>query len=329
MISVAFFSFRTYEKVFFNDLNAKEFSVQFFSETLTSHNYALAKGSDVVCCFVNDCLNAAVLKDLAASGLKAIVLRCAGFNNIDLQTAKSLNIRVLRVPAYSPFAVAEHAVALMLTLNRKTHKAYNRVREGNFSIEGLMGFDIHGATVGVVGTGKIGEAFCRIMLGFGAQVLAFDLNKNKHLEETGVKFVDFDEVLERSDILSLHLPLNDKTHHLVQDATIRKMKSGVMLINTSRGGLIDTKAAIRGLKSGKIGSLGIDVYEEEEGLFFYDHSEEVILDDVLLRLMSFPNVLITSHQGFLTKQALENIAQTTRHNLAHFAQGFLAENVVV
>lgn len=238
-----------------------------------------------------------------------------GFNNVDLEAAREFGMQVCRVPAYSPQAVAEHAVAMILTLNRKTHKAYNRVREQNFSLNGLLGFDMHGKTVGVLGTGNIGKAFCKIMIGFGCRVLAFDIQRDSELEKMNVEYLPLDQVFSKSDILSLHCPLNDTTRHIVNEQSIASMKKGVMLINTSRGALIDTKAAIGALKSKHIGYLGIDVYEQEEKIFFRDLSATIIEDDIIQRLMSFPNVLITAHQAFFTEEALQQIASTTLNNI--------------
>ncbi len=266
-------------------------------------------------------MNAQVIEVLAKKGVKVIALRCAGFNNVDLQAAKANGIEVCRVPAYSPEAVAEHAVAMLLTLNRKTHKAYNRVREQNFSLNGLLGFDVHNKTVGVVGTGNIGKAFCKIMLGFGCKVIANDVAVNQELETIGVEFVSLPEILKRSDIISLHCPLNDETRHIINSNSIAWMKKGVMLINTSRGGLIDTKAVIDALKLKQIGYLGIDVYEQEEKLFFRDLSANIIEDDTIQRLTSFPNVLVTAHQAFFTAEALQQIADITLNNINDLMAG--------
>lgn len=321
---IAFFSFRQYEKPFYQ---WGDFSPQFFEESLNEGNCKLAQGFPIISCFVNDRLNRQVLERLAAKGLRLIALRCAGFNNVDLLTAQKLNIKIVRVPAYSPYAVAEHAVALILSLNRKIHKAYNRVREGNFSIEGLTGFDLHGTIIGVLGTGKIGMAFSRIMKGFGCNLMGYDPFKNPDFESIG-EYKSLEEILRNSDIVSLHLPLASQTHHLIDGEKIEKMKKGVMLINTSRGGLVDTKAVVNGLKSGKIGGLGLDVYEEEEGLFFQDHSLDILQDDILARLLTFNNVLITSHQAFLTSNALKNISDTTYQNILNFLNGKVLPNEV-
>lgn len=293
----------------------------FIEPRLTETTAPLADPFGAICCFVNDEISAGVLEQLAAGETRMIALRCAGYNNVDLPKANELRIRVARVPAYSPYAVAEHAVGMILTLNRKYHKAYNRVREGNFSIDGLLGFDLFGRTVGVVGTGKIGQLFAKILHGFGCEIIAYDIHLAPECLEMGVSYVELDELFIRSDIISLHCPLTAETRHLVNAGTIEKMKAGMMLINTSRGGLVDSKAAIDGLKSGRIGYLGIDVYEEEADLFFENKSETVIQDDVFTRLVTFPNVLVTGHQGFFTRNALEAIAQVTVENLQQFAAG--------
>ncbi|MGY0650055.1 MAG: 2-hydroxyacid dehydrogenase, partial [Paraglaciecola chathamensis] len=281
-----------------------------------------------VCVFINDCLNANVLSGLKSKGVKIIGLRSAGFNHVDLATAKKLGLIVTRVPAYSPYAVAEHAVALLMTLNRKIHRAHNRVREGNFSLNNLLGFDIHGKTVGVIGTGKIGQIFSKIMLGFGCHVLAHDVETNAECIAAGVNYVSLNDLLSRSDIISLHCPLNDETHHLINEDAINLMKPMVTLINTSRGKLIDTKAVIKALKAQRISLLGLDVYEEEEVLFFDDFSSSVIQDDVFARLLTFPNVLVTSHQAFFTQEALTRIAHVTLQNISEFEQNGVIQNGV-
>ena len=315
MMKIIFFSAQIYDKDFFNKNNENQkFELVYHESQLTEKTVGLIDEADAVCVFVNDTLNAAVCNQLALKGIKIVALRCAGFNNVDLEAAKANGLKVCRVPVYSPEAVAEHSLALILTLNRKTHKAYNRVREQNFSLYGLEGFNLHGKTVGVIGTGHIGKVFCRMMLGLGCKVLAFDLIANKEMEAIGVEYHPLIEVL-KADIISLHCPMNNQTKHLINDETIALMKKGVMLINTSRGGLIDTKAAIEGLKSGQIGYLGIDVYEQEDHLFFRDLSNTVIQDDAIRRLMSFPNVLVTAHQAFFTDEALSQIATTTLNNV--------------
>lgn len=327
-MKIAFFSTKSYDRKFF-DRYVSTHQIVYFDAPLNKHTVNLVVGFDAVCVFVNDKLNSYIITELKKHGIKLIALRCAGFNNVDLVSAKENGITVVRVPAYSPYAVAEHAVALILTLNRKTHKAYNRVREGNFSLERLIGFDLHGKTVGVIGTGKIGQVFCDIMLGFGCNVIAFDLMENKELAAKGVLYLPLIELLERSDIISLHCPLNEQTKKIISKQTIEMMKDGVMLINTSRGGLIDTAAVIHALKTGNIAYLGLDVYEQEEKLFFNDLSENVIQDDMILRLLGFPNVLITSHQGFFTEEALTQIAETTLSNIDAFESGKTLKNVVV
>jgi D-lactate dehydrogenase len=315
-MKIAFFSAQVYDKQFFTaHNNAYGFEIDYFEAPLTMQTVELVNQTDAVCVFVNDKLNEELLAILAKKGVKIIALRCAGFNNIDIEAAKKLGIRVCRVPAYSPASVAEHAVAMILTLNRKTNKAYNRVREQNFSLDGLLGFNLSGKKVAVIGTGKIGIAFAKIMLGFGCEVHAFDLIANKELEALGVSYASLLEVIKEADIISLHCPLNEQTRHLVDDNFFAHTKKGVMIINTSRGGLIDTHQAIEALKTGHIGYLGIDVYEQEENLFFRDLSSAIISDDTIQRLMSFPNVLITAHQAFFTKEALDHIANTTLDNI--------------
>lgn len=327
-MKIAFFSTQPYDKEYFERYNYQH-EILFFEASLNEQTVKLAGSCTAVCVFVNDQLNAAVISSLAKTGTKIIALRCAGFNNADTTAAKENHITVVRVPAYSPHAVAEHALALIMTLNRKTHKAYNRVREGNFSLNRLTGFDLYGKTVGVIGTGKIGQCFCHIMLGFGCNVLAFDLIANKDLEAAGVEYLPLVQVLKQSTIVSLHCPLTDQTKHLVNKDTLDIMRNGAMLINTSRGGLIDTNAVIDALKKGKLGYLGIDVYEQEEKLFFHDLSENIIEDEMILRLLSFSNVLITAHQGFLTDEALTQIALVTLQNLADFEQGKNLDNKIV
>ncbi|OGI11187.1 MAG: hydroxyacid dehydrogenase [Candidatus Margulisbacteria bacterium GWF2_35_9] len=328
-MEIAFFDSKPYDIESFNSINKSfGFSIKYFRPKLTPETAVLAKGYPVVCVFVNDTLNQEVIDLLYANGTKLIALRCAGYNNVDFKYAFN-KILVVRVPAYSPYAVAEHAVALMLGLNRKTHKAYNRTRESNFNINGLLGFDLNNKTCGIIGTGKIGAILAKIMMGFGMNVLAYDTFPNKKLaEEIGFKYADLDKIYEKSDIISLHCPLTNETKQIVNSESINKMKQGVMLINTSRGQLVDTKALIQGLKSGKIGSAGLDVYEEESEYFFEDFSDRIITDDVLARLLSFNNVLITSHQAFFTKEALENIATTTLTNIKDFSEGKILTNEI-
>ncbi|MGY0627634.1 MAG: 2-hydroxyacid dehydrogenase, partial [Paraglaciecola chathamensis] len=301
---------------------------RFIEAHLNENTVNLITDETAVCVFINDCLNANVLSGLKNKGVKFIALRSAGFNHVDLATAKKLGLIVTRVPAYSPYAVAEHAVALLMTLNRKIHRAHNRVREGNFSLNNLLGFDIHGKTVGVIGTGKIGQIFSKIMLGFGCHVLAHDVETNAECIAAGVNYVSLNDLLSRSDIISLHCPLNDETHHLINEDAINLMKPMVTLINTSRGKLIDTKAVIKALKAQRISLLGLDVYEEEEVLFFDDFSSSVIQDDVFARLLTFPNVLVTSHQAFFTQEALTRIAHVTLQNISEFEQNGVIQNGV-
>ena len=324
----AVFSTKQYTKSHFEEAN-KTFGHElvFFEPQLNQSTAPLARGFTAICAFVNDELDAETLRILAAGGTKVIALRSAGFNHVDLEVAEELGMTVVRVPAYSPYAVAEHTVALLLTLNRKIHRAYNRVRENNFALDGLVGFDIHGRTVGIIGTGTIGAITAKIMHGFGCRILAYDLYENPQCEEF-VGYTTLDDIFRTADIITLHCPLTPETHHLIDSEAIAKMKKGVVILNTSRGALIDAKAAIKGLKSGKIGYMGLDVYEEEGDLFFEDLSDKVIQDDVFARLVSFPNVLVTGHQAFLTREALENIAGTTLSNLRDVEQGVECVNRV-
>jgi D-lactate dehydrogenase len=314
---ISFFSTQSYDKSFFEKYNADfGFELEFFEVQLNSRTINLMQNTAIVCVFVNDVVDAEVIEKLAENGVKIIALRCAGFNNVDLIAAKKAGIRVCRVPSYSPEAVAEHAMAMILTLNRKTHKAYNRVREQNFSLNGLLGFDLHGKTVAVIGTGNIGKAFAKIVLGFGCKVLAFDINKDHEMEGLGVHYETLENIFKWSDIISLHCPLNDNTKHMINKSSLSQMKDNIMLINTSRGALINTTDIIEALKDAKVGYLGIDVYEQEEKLFFKDLSEDIIQDDDIQRLMSFPNVLVTAHQAFFTNEALTQIATTTFENVS-------------
>ncbi|HEY9648121.1 MAG TPA: 2-hydroxyacid dehydrogenase [Chroococcidiopsis sp.] len=330
-MKVAVFSTKEYDRQFLTAANASVGHELVFIETQLNHHTAvLAADFSVVCPFVNDQLNAATIEILAAQGTGLLALRSAGFNHVDLKAAAAHGIQVVRVPAYSPYAVAEHAVALILTLNRKTHKAYNRVREGNFAIDGLLGFDLHGRTVGVIGTGKIGMIFAQIMRGFGCQVLGYDAYPNPTFEAIGqARYTTLPELLTQSDIISLHCPLIPETLHLIDEKAIAMLKPGAMLINTSRGALVDTEAVVQGLKSRKIGALGLDVYENESDLFFEDMSAEIIQDDVFERLLAFPNVLVTGHQAFFTEDALRNIAETTLSNITDFEQGRPCPNAVI
>lgn len=322
-MKIAFFSSQPYDEFFFNQENQSyHFTIEYFETHLGPHSVKLAHGFDAICVFVNDKLNDEVLTELVKCGVKWIALRCAGFNQLNLARAKELGLKVCRVPAYSPHAVAEHAVAMILTLNRKTHKAYQRVKEQNFSLNGLLGFDLHGKTVGVIGTGKIGTVFAEIMLGFGCQVVSYDPTENQTLLNRGVKSVSMAELLAHSDIISLHCPLiQGHTHHLIDLAAMKTMKTGAMLINTSRGGLVDTAAVIQGLKDKKLGSFGMDVYEQEDRLFFKDLSNSIITDDLIQRLISFPNVLVTAHQAFFTHEALTQISKETLESLDLYAHG--------
>jgi D-lactate dehydrogenase len=323
MAKIAFFDTHPFERKTFDLANTDlGHSISYFETRLTSQTAELAEGHSVVCAFANDKLDAATLTVLKAVGVRLIALRSAGFNHVDLVAAGALGLPVVRVPKYSPYSVAEHAVCLVLALNRKIHRAYARVREMNFSLDGLVGFDLHGRTFGVIGTGKIGSVVARIMSGFGCSVLAYDLTPNEGLvSKYGVKYTTLSDLFAKSDIISLHVPLLPETKHLIDEEALSLMKAGVFLINTGRGALIDTKALIRHLKSGHIGAAGLDVYEEEENVFFKDLSDQILQDDQLARLLTFPNVLVTSHQGFLTRDALENIASTTLKNITDFEQG--------
>ena len=329
-MKIAMFSTKPYDEEYFGKFQGSfDFDLDFFETHLDPSTASLTKGYDGVCVFVNDDINEETIEMMHQNGVAIIALRCAGFNNIDLEAAKKHNLKVVRVPAYSPEAVAEHTTALMLTLNRKTHKAYNRVREGNFSLHKLMGFNLHNKTVGVIGTGKIGVAFCRILLGFGCKIVAYDLYPSDELVQLGVAYKSLDDVFKDSDIISLHCPLTKETMHLIDKDSIALMKTGVMLINTSRGELIKTADVIDGLINRKIGYLGIDVYEQEEELFFKDLSEDIIQDDDILRLNSFPNVLITSHQAYFTGEAMEEIALTTLENIKAFKNGEKLQNEII
>jgi len=328
-MKIAVFSTKPYDREFLEAANAEpKHALRFFEPHLRPETSALAAGSEVACAFVHDQLDAAVLRRLAEGGTRLIALRCAGFNHVDLEEAERLGLAVTRVPAYSPHAVAEHAVGLILALNRKIHRAHARVREGNLALEGLMGFDLHGQTAGIIGTGKIGAVFAKIMNGFGCRLLAYDPVRNPDCEGLGVRYVGLAELFPEADLISLHCPLTPETHHLVNRDAIKQMKRGVMLINTSRGAVIDTKAVIEALKSGRIGALGLDVYEEEADLFFEDLSNRVIQDDVFARLLTFPNVIITGHQAFFTRTAMEAIARTTLANITAFARGEKSGNEV-
>lgn len=315
---IVVYSAKPYDRQFFDAAARPGMRMQYCEARLSPETVALAEGATAICAFVNDDLSRPVLEKLAEMGVRLIALRCAGFNQVDLATAEKLGLTVARVPAYSPYAVAEHTMALILSLNRKIHRAYNRVREGNFALDGLLGFDLHGKTVGIVGTGKIGAIFARIVAGFGCRLVGHDLRPNPDCEALGMEYVTREELFRTSDILALMCPLTPETRHLIRRETLPLLKKGVMLVNTSRGAIIDTQAAIAGLKDGTIGSLGIDVYEEEADLFFEDLSNDVLRDDVFARLLTFPNVLVTGHQGFFTQEALTNIADTTIGNIESF-----------
>ena len=316
------FSSKPYDRDSFVAANhASDLELHFLEARLDLDTAALAAGSEVVCAFVNDDLSAPVLERLKAAGTQLIALRSAGYNHVDLPAAQALGLPVVRVPAYSPHAVAEHAVALVLALNRRLHRAYNRTREGDFSLHGLTGFDLCGKTVGVIGSGQIGAVFARIMLGFGCRVLLHDPHADPSLEALGARYAELDELLAASDILSLHCPLTPNTRHLINQSSLARMKAGSMLINTGRGALVDTPALIDALKSGQLGYLGLDVYEEEAELFFEDRSDQPLQDDVLARLLTFPNVIITAHQAFLTREALASIASTTLDNITAWQAG--------
>ena len=324
-IKVAFFDAKEYDKQSFMDSNKdEEFEILYLETRLSEDTCKLADGYDVVCVFVNDDVNSVVIDKLAAMGVKLIALRCAGYNNVDIEYAYG-KIHIVRVPAYSPYAVAEHAMALLLTSIRRIHKAYIRTKDFNFSLNGLTGFDLHGKTVGVVGTGKIGRIFIDICRGFGMRVIAYDKFPAK---DSGIEYVTLDELWERSDIISFHCPLTDENRHMVNAESIAKMKKGVALINTSRGALIDSEALLEGIKQRQIGAACLDVYEEESNVFFHDYSNHIVNDDVLARLISMPNVIVTSHQAFLTNEALANIADTTLDNVREFFERDTCTNEV-
>lgn len=328
-MKVAVFSTKPYDRLFLEAKNSGfHHDLLFYEPRLTLATSVLANGAPAVCCFVNDQLDAAVLTALAQQGVRLIALRCAGFNHVDISAASELGLTVVRVPAYSPYAVAEHTVGLILALSRHLHRAYVRVRDGNFALDGLLGFDLHGQTVGIVGTGQIGAVVARILHGFGCHLLAYDPITNPACVDLGVNYIGLPELLAAADIVTLHCPLMPATHHLINAEQIARMKAGVMLINTSRGALLDTMAVTQALKAGQIGYLGLDVYEEEAELFFEDRSSAVIQDDVFARLLTFPNVLITSHQAFFTRNAMNAIAETTLANIAAFERDGLAPNQV-
>ena len=321
-MKVAVFSAKRYDREFLNVANASAgHQLRYFDTPLDVESAALATGYEVVCIFVNDAANAEVLKVLAAGGTRLIALRCTGFNNVDLKTAADLGLKVVRVVTYSPHSVAEHAVSLLQAINRKIHRAYNRTRDSNFELDGLMGFDLHGKTVAVVGTGKIGCVFTKIMLGFGCEVIGYDKYPSETFLALGARYAEPGEIGAKADIISLHCPLTPETHHIVNADTLSRAKRGALLVNTSRGGLVDTEAAIEALKSGQLGGLALDVYEQEADLFFRDLSSTIIADDVFQRLLSFPNVIVTGHQAFFTQEAITTICETTINSVTQFANG--------
>lgn len=325
-MKIAFFDTKAYDRASFERaIRHADITVKFFETKLNEDTVGLANGYDGVCIFVNDTVNAAVIDRLAAYGIHMIALRCAGFNNVDLCAAAQKGIHILRVPAYSPYAVAEHAMAMLLTSVRRIHKAYVRTKSFNFSLNDLTGFDLHGKTVGVVGTGRIGQVFVKICRGFGMRVLAYD---KYPLRDSDICYVSLERLFTESDIISLHCPLTEETYHMIDASDIEKMKKGVTVINTSRGALIDTEALLAGIKSRKIGAACLDVYEEESELFFEDYSAHIVEDDMLARLISMPNVILTSHQAFLTEEALANIAETTVQNITAYFQNKICQNEV-
>ncbi len=323
MIEVAVFDTKPYDRQYLSHAtSADRIRWRFHEYRFGPETAATAQGAQAVCLFVNDVADRKALAVLADVGVKLVAMRCAGFNNVDLDAAREFGLKVVRVPAYSPHAVAEHTIGLLMTLNRKIHRAFNRVRELNFSLGGLVGFDVHGKTVGIVGTGKIGRATAEIFRGFGAAVLASDVSPDHDWAvEKGVRYVEFAELMAESDIVSLHVPLLPTTHHLINENTLAMTKPGVFVLNTSRGKLVDTTALIAGLRSGRVGGVGLDVYEEEEGVFFEDHSDHILQDEELTQLLMFPNVLITAHQAFLTQEALGEIARCTVENVIRFVEG--------
>lgn len=328
-MKVAVFNTKPWVECFFWQANTKfGHELVYFEDRLSEGSAHLAKGCQAVCIFVNDKADGAILRRLKDMGVQLIALRCAGFNNVDLIAAEKLGLCVVRVPAYSPYAVAEHTIGLILALNRRVHRAHQRVREGNFSLEGLLGFDLHGTPVGIIGTGKIGQVVAQILHGFGCELYAYDPYPSPVLQQFGAKYVTLDEIYEKCMIITLHCPLAPETYHIIDEKAISKMRDGVMVINTSRGALIDTKAVINGLKTERIGFLGLDVYEEEEELFFEDLSEQIIQDDVFARLLMFPNVVVTAHQAFFTINAVQGIAETTLSNITAFEKGAQCQNVL-
>lgn len=329
-MKIAFFDTKPYDREMFDRMNRDfGFKIKYYETKLSEDSVSLTKGYDVVCVFVNDTVNKAVIQELLKNDIKMIALRCAGFNNVDV-AATQCKIPVVRVPAYSPYAIAEHTIALILALNRKIYRAYIRTRESNFSLHGLMGFDMYGKTAGIIGTGKIGLLTIGILKGFGMHILAYDAYPNKDAAtQYGFEYTPLDHLYEKSDIISLHCPLNKDTEYIINAESIKRMKKGVMIINTGRGKLVDTRALIKGLKNGHIGYAGLDVYEEERDFFFEDQSDMILTDDILARLLTFNNVIITSHQGFFTREALESIALTTLNNIKELAEGKDLSNRIV
>lgn len=329
-MKIAMFSTKSYDEISFNSINQKyQFECQYFNFQLTESTAPIADGADVVCAFVNDDLSAPVLTKLANQGTKLIAMRCAGFDRVDLEAAKELGLQVVRVPAYSPEAIAEHAVGMMMCLNRRFHKAYQRTRDANFSLEGLTGFNFFGKTVGVIGSGKIGLATMRILKGLGMEILCYDPYPSQVAIDLGVRYTTLDEIFSKSDVITLHCPLTSENAHLLDTESFEKMKDGVMIINTSRGGLLNSANAIEALKAGKIGALGLDVYDHEKELFFQDKSNDIVTDDVFRRLSACHNVLFTGHQAFLTEEALDNIASTTLENINIFLKGNCSGNELI
>lgn len=327
-MKTAVFSTKSYDRQYIRDAAGERQSFSFLEPRLTRETAQLAEGHEAVCVFVHDRVDRAVLDALAEMGCRLVAIRAAGYNNVDLEAARERKVAVVRVPAYSPDGVAEFTVGLMLTLNRGMHRAHDRIRRGNFSLDGLMGFNMRNKTAGVIGTGKIGSSVARILMGFGCQVLAFDAFPDEQLAAEGVRYVDFETLLQSAHIVTLHVPLLDDTRHLINAHTLARMRDGVMLINTSRGELVETGAAIEALKSGKLGALGIDVYEDEEGIFFEDLSNAIVADDRLMRLTTFPNTLVTSHQAFFTREAMENIARVTVGNIDQFERTGSCDNAL-
>lgn len=327
-LKVLVYSIRSYDKASLVSANKEKHELHFTETQLDEHTAMLAKSYPAVCCFADDKLNTKVLHELNQNGTSLVALRATGFNNVNLQTAVKLGMTVMRVSRYSPYAVAEFAICMILALNRKIHRAYERVRESNFLLDGLLGFDIHGKTVGIIGTGKIGSVLAQILHGFGCNLLGYDVKKNPECLSSGMRYVTLEELLKQSDIVSLHAPLTPETYHMMNTNTLSLMKPGAMLINTSRGALVDSRALITALKKRHLGAAGLDVYEEESHIYFRDLSDEVITDDAIMRLTTFPNVIITGHQAFFTKEALDEIAETTIRNISDFEAGRINENIL-